>query len=186
MLGIIGRFKPLHKGGALLLQAATNLDYTIIGIGSSNRYNLRNPFTPNETKDMINSVLKNNYKLIEVPDVNNEEKWIQKIKQLFPVDTFITGNKYVEDLLKHDYKIIHPKDIIQNPIEVRATNVRYEMAKKGNWENLVPTRVANYIKQNKLDQRFRKEFGLEALAESGLNYLTTIEQEKQNVMQNEI
>jgi nicotinamide mononucleotide adenylyltransferase len=43
----------------------------VIGIGSSNRYDVRNPFTPEESADMIRRVLgdRGRYSLIPVPDL---------------------------------------------------------------------------------------------------------------------
>ncbi|MFN8428155.1 MAG: hypothetical protein U0X87_18100 [Anaerolineales bacterium] len=35
---------------------------------------------------------------------------------------------------------------------------------RGEWESLVPPVIAEYIKSDRLDQRFRNEFGLETLA----------------------
>jgi hypothetical protein len=40
------------------------------------------------------------------------------------------------------------------------------MAEGDGWQEMVPAAVAEYLIQNKLDQRFRKEFGLETLAMS--------------------
>jgi hypothetical protein len=40
------------------------------------------------------------------------------------------------------------------------------MAKGGNWQELVPEAVAKYIKENKLDERFRKEFSIETIAKA--------------------
>ena len=57
-VGLVGRFKPLHIGGFNLLdEACKKSDYVIIGIGSVNKYNSRNPFTPVETRQMIQRAL---------------------------------------------------------------------------------------------------------------------------------
>ena len=45
-VGFIGRFKPLHKAAAIVLEEiCKRSDHVIIGIGSANKYNYRNPFT---------------------------------------------------------------------------------------------------------------------------------------------
>ncbi len=168
--GAIGRFKPLHLGGAVLLEImCEKADHVIIGIGSSNQYDARNPFTAEETRDMIELVLPgfNNYEVIEVPDLFNEPKWVAQALRLYgDLDCFVSGNDYVADLLKGHYRIVHPAEIVasEKQIKVRATEVRYDMARGGDWEKLVPEQVADYIKQNGLDERFRREFGLETLA----------------------
>ena len=190
-LGAIGRFKPLHKGGAVLLETmCKKADYVLIGIGSSNQYDMRNPFTAEETRDMIDLVLApefDNYEVIEVPDLFNEPRWIEQALRLYDgIDTFVSGNEYVYDLLKDHYKMIQPTEIVpvEKRVKVRATEVRVEMAKGEDWEKYVPEQVAEYIKQNKLDQRFREEFGLETLAklaDKDCGYVETVAQEKAHV-----
>jgi len=188
--GAIGRFKPLHLGGAALLETmCEKAEHVLIGIGSSNQYNARNPFTAEETRDMIGLVLAgfDNYEVIEVPDLFNEPKWIEQAKRLYgELDYFVSGNDYVADLLKDHFRVIHPVEIVpaEKQVKVRATEIRYEMAKGGNWEQYVPEKVAEYIKQNGLDERFRREFGLETLAKlADQDYSTaeTIAQERAHV-----
>ena len=60
---------------------------------------------------------------------------------------FVSANNYVSKLLSEDYKIIHPASLIPSEkwILVRATEVRVEMAKSGNWKRLVPNVVVNYF-----------------------------------------
>ena len=169
--GLIGRFKPLHRGGKVLLETiCKKADYVEIGIGSSNQYNMRNPFTAEETKEMIDALLSPNYKnyeIFEVPDLFNEPKWIKQAEKLYEdLDYFVSGNEYVFDLLKNSYNVIHPADIIPGDehVRMRATEVRMQMARGGDWEQYVPDSVADYLKKNELVKRFRKEFGLETVA----------------------
>jgi hypothetical protein len=42
--------------------------------------------------------------------------------------------------------------------------VRKAMALGNDWQHLVPPAIADYLITNQLDQRFRREFGLETLA----------------------
>jgi hypothetical protein len=42
--------------------------------------------------------------------------------------------------------------------------VRRAIAQGGGWRELVPGEVAEYIIAKQLDERFRREFGLQALA----------------------
>jgi hypothetical protein len=42
--------------------------------------------------------------------------------------------------------------------------VRQAMAEGDGWQEMVPSAVADYLTQNQLDQRFRREFGLQTLA----------------------
>jgi nicotinamide-nucleotide adenylyltransferase len=169
-IGMIARWKPVHLGHAAVLRALrSHAEHVLIGIGSSNRYNLRNPFTLEETQDMLRLVLdqQNNYTLIPVPDLDDGPRWRVMVKEIFgELDLFVTDNSYVGNLLREDYRVMRPVELIPRAehIRVDGTTVRAMMARGENWEALVPERVAAYIKSNQLDVRFRKEFGLETLA----------------------
>lgn len=167
---MIARWRPVHLGHTPVLRAlCERSDQAIIGIGSANRYNLRNPFTLEETIDMLRLALAdhNNYKLLPIEDLDDGPRWREMIKPLLgQVDLFVTANPYVAQLLQADYPICRPVSLIANEdkIPLDGTMVRHEMAAGGKWEQMVPESIADYIKTNKLDERFRREFGLEALA----------------------
>jgi nicotinamide-nucleotide adenylyltransferase len=176
-VGTVGRFKPLHLGAYAMLKAlCENSDIVIIGIGSSNKYNLRNPFTAEETEAMIHAALKpehNNYSIVHIPDFahvpryRNGERWREYVVEKFgQLDYFVAGNAYVMELLKRDYQVIHPAELVplEDHIHLRGTGVRTEMARGDGWKELVPSRVVDYLEENKLVERFRREFGLETLA----------------------
>lgn len=180
-IGAIGRFKPFHLGAYTMLEAmCESAEHVVIGIGSAGpdyKYNLRNPFTPEETKEMIDAALSkkfSNYSFVEIPDFahipeyKDGEKWVQEITANYGIlDGFVSGDNYVIDLLKQHYNIIHPSDMIPQEkwIYIRGSMVRAEMARGGDaWKAFVPKEAADYICRNKLDERFRKEFGLETLS----------------------
>ena len=105
-VGFIGRFKPLHNGAvAALDELCGRADVVKIGIGSSNKYNARNPFSSTETKEMINAVLHpgyTNYELIDIPDFahipqyKDGGKWKKYVLDHFgSLDYFVTANPYV-------------------------------------------------------------------------------------------
>ncbi|MBU1198390.1 MAG: hypothetical protein KKF46_02315 [Nanoarchaeota archaeon] len=175
-IGLICRFKPLHNGAASMLEAACeNAEHVKIGIGSSNKYNIRNPFTAEESKDMVDAFLSEKYSnysfhfildFAHIPKYKDGQRWTKEIfKQFGFLDGFITMDTYVIELLKKDYNIIDPFSIItKKQAPVRGTAVRIEMAKKGdNWKQYVPEEVIDYLEKNKLVDRFRKEFGEQTL-----------------------
>lgn len=179
-VGVIGRFRPLHNGSALMLDSiCENSEHLIIGIGSSNKYNLRNPFTPKEVREMIELYMEgrhSNYEIILVPDFghipeySDGRKWRDYIVENYgTLDHFITGNEYTAELLKQDYDIIHPKSIIpkEEQVYMRGSIVRMSMAKGEDYRPYVPACVADYLENSGLVDRFRKEFGLETLAGLG-------------------
>ena len=108
-----------------------------------------------------------NYTLIPVPDLDDGPRWRLMIRDLFgPLDLFVTANPYVASLLAKDYRIIKPVELIleDERIAVDGTMVRREMARGTAWRDLVPKEIADYIALQRLDERFRREFGLQTLA----------------------
>tara|TARA_Y100000310_G_scaffold265423_1_gene276458 strand:- start:1004 stop:1627 length:624 start_codon:yes stop_codon:yes gene_type:complete len=176
-VGFIGRFKPLHNGASVLLESlCENAEHVTIGIGSVNKYNLRNPFTAEETEGMIEAFLEDrfsNYSIVKIPDsghipeFKDGRKWKQDILENFgELDHFVSGNDYVRSLLKDQYDLIVPWEVVPRDkwTRLRATRVRYEMACETDWRKLVPDSVAKYIVDNGIDFRFRDEFGLQTIA----------------------
>ncbi len=169
-VGMIARWQPVHLGHAVVLHALCDCAAeTLIGVGSANRYDLRNPFTLEETTDMIRLVLTGwtNYTLIPVPDLDDGPRWRAMVVEMFGrLDRFVTANPYVAHLLAGDYKIVRPVELLRDEerIAVDGTTVRKAMAQGGDWQRLVPDEVGNYLAVRQLDERFRREFGLHTLA----------------------
>lgn len=184
-IGTIGRFRPLHKGSAIMLETLCEQSGSlIVGIGSANKYNLRNPFTAPEARGMIDSYLRSqfeNYSFVDVPDFAHipkyadGKKWTEYVLEHYgKLDHFVNGNDYVKQLLQPHYDVIHPATLIppEKHFWVKGAMVRMEMAKGGDWKSLVPEVVAEYLDKNGLVERFRREFGLQTLAllSSGVDY----------------
>ncbi len=118
---------------------------------------------------MIRLVLtgRKNYTLIPVPDLDDGPRWRKMVVDLFgSLDLFVTDNPYVSSLLVADYRIIKPVELVpeDEKIAIDGSMVRREMARGGGWQDLVPKEVAGYIAASQLDERFRREFGLQTLA----------------------
>jgi len=169
-IGMVARWRPVHNGQAAVLRAlCSNAREVLIGIGSSNRYNARNPFTLTETEDMLRLVLdgRDNVRIIPVPDLDDGLRWRLMLLGLFgPLDLFVTDNPYVANLLKDDYPLRRPVELVplSERVRIDGSMVRAAMARGERWQAWVPEKVAEYIQSNGLDVRFRKEFGLETLA----------------------
>ena len=168
-IGMVARWKPVHLGHTPVLRALCRADEALIGIGSSNRYNLRNPFTLPETEAMLRLALADhaNYRLIPVPDLDDGPRWRSMVYDFFgPLDLFVTDNPYVARLMASDYPIVRPVALVPDDekVPINGTIVRRTMARGEDWQGLVPAVIAEYITANQLDDRFRREFGLEALA----------------------
>ncbi|MBR9701144.1 hypothetical protein GOV11_04735 [Candidatus Woesearchaeota archaeon] len=192
-LGTIGRFRPLHLGSAALLEdLCKNSDQAIIGIGSSNRYNFRNPFLAEETREMINEYLGpryDNYDIRLIPDFGHVDsykdgtRWAEEVKfQFGELDGFVTGNPWTETLLQDIYHIIKPEDVLDNKVYqyIHGKQVRMKMASKKNWEKYLPSEVTALIKRNGWDERVAREFGEEIIRHTFMLY-TNLEIERENI-----
>jgi nicotinamide-nucleotide adenylyltransferase len=163
----------VHLGHAAVLEALLDrADEVLIGVGSTNRYDVRNPWDPGETEEMLRRVLgaRESYRLLRVPDLGHGPKWRAMVATLFgPLDLFVTANAYVRDLLREVYPIAHPVWLIppERRIAVDGTMVRREMARGEGWRGLVPPAVAAYLDENGLVGRFRREFGAATLEADG-------------------
>ncbi len=170
-VGMVARFKPLHNGHAVILETiGKKADEFLIGLGSANIYDHRNPWTADESRGMIDAFLSprlTNYAFIEVIDLFDGPKWrLQILDRFGALDAFVTANDYVRTLLDNDYTILHPLAVIPpaSRTPVTGTDVRYAMATSVPWRPLVPPAVADYLTEKGLVERFRTEFGLETLA----------------------
>jgi len=169
-LGMVARWKPVHLGHAAVLESlAERADEVVIGIGSSNRYDLRNPFTLAETEEMLRRVLgdRPGFSVIPVPDLGHGPRWREMVAGLLgPLDLFVTANEYVRDLLGTVYPVVHPVRLVppERRIAIDGTGVRRAMAHGDGWRAMVPPRVAEMIDEQGLVERFRREFGLATLA----------------------
>lgn len=193
-VGIIGRFKPFHLGGLAVLEALCECSEIVkIGIGSANMYDARNPFTAEESEEMILFSLPTscyNYTFLHLtdfghlPEYRDGQKWRLHIKEKFGnLEALFSGNAYVHELLKDDYNILPAYNLLpeEKRLPIKGSMVRFEIAKGADtWKALVPTAVAKYLEEKKLIERFQKEFGLQTLAsvlEKDLRKSETREQE---------
>ena len=196
-IGMIARWKPVHIGQVTVLRAlCQQSERVLVGIGSSNRYNARNPFTLEETEDMLRLVLegegyssgiargflrreerpprndesekeKTLIEIIPVPDLDDGPRWRVMVKELFgELDLFVTDNPYVTNLMKDIYQLARPVDFIPpgERVRVDGSMARASMARGERWQDWVPARCVEYIESRGLDERFRREFGLQTLA----------------------
>lgn len=177
-IGIVGRFKPLHHGGAAMLDGACErAEHVVIAIGSANKYDMRNPFTVDETRGMIDAYLAprhTNYTITSIddyghiPEFSDGGRWREAAKEIYRgCDVILTGNPYVARLLERDFRIVPSSEMVapRRRVFLSSTMVRQSMAHGGDdWKRLVPEEVASYIEGHGLARRFRKEFGLATLA----------------------
>jgi nicotinamide-nucleotide adenylyltransferase len=166
---MIARWKPVHVGHSAILETlGERADRVVIGIGSSNKYDVANPFTAAESRAMIELVLaRPGVEIVDVPDLGHGPRWrAMVVEMLGPLDAFVTANGYVKSLLEKDYRVLHPLELIPQERRVKAsgTMVRRAIARGEPWRHLVPEAVARFLEERGLVERFRTEFGLATLA----------------------
>jgi len=149
----IGRFQPLHIGHLKVIEwILKKHDKVIVVIGSSQESNTKkNPFNSNERKEMINKTLKaekiKKYEIIEIPDVHNDDVWVQAILKKVKFDTVFTNNPWVKRCFKKFNIIVkrHPKYG-----NISARDIRRRIREGKEWEHLVSKEVAKIVKRHKI------------------------------------
>lgn len=151
----IGRFQPLHKGHVHAIKyILSNCEEIIIGIGSAQlSYSLKNPFTTGERMTMIrlalieNSIPLEKVWIIPIPDINNNNLWVSHVEALSPNFNVVFSNNSLVKLLfeRAGYKV-NPIPFIQRN-EFSATHIRNLMLTNGNWKELVPKSVSEFIEK---------------------------------------
>ena len=158
-LAMIARWKPVHLGHSRILRAlADYAEEVVIGIGSSNKFDADNPFTPAETREML-ALIVPDLCVIEVPDLGHGPRWRAMVVELLgPLDMFVTANGYVRELLRHDYRVVHPVHLLdpEQRVAVNGTMVREAIRAGEAWEHLVEPCVAEYLRSRGLVERVRR------------------------------
>jgi nicotinamide mononucleotide adenylyltransferase len=140
----------------------------MVGIGSSNIDDYRSPFALADVEAMLQLALAgyDNYTLIPVPDLPDDGAWTRRAIDLIGrPDIFFTANPYVLSLFAGRLPLAHPVEAVprERRTPVTGTQVRRELARGDGWIPLVPVRVADYLRRNGLDERFRASYGLHTL-----------------------
>lgn len=162
-IGLVCRFKPVHLGHAALLETlCERADEVLVGIGSANRRNERNPFSAEESARMIELVLRprfRNFSLVAIPDLDDPPRWAELVYRTFgPLDLFVTENALVRDCMARYYELAHPATLVprEKHVFVDGTMVRAAMKEGRDWKALVPGAVASYLEREGLVARLRE------------------------------
>ncbi len=147
---ILGRFQPLHLGHLNVIHEVVKKKLVpIICIGSSQKGNtLNNPFTNQERKDMIQTVMDRldvKYKIYEIPDINNNEKYVSHLEKFVPeFDVVYSGNSLVQRLFREaGHSVVIPKFVNREVWEGSA--IRQAMLEGDEWESAVPPQIVDIV-----------------------------------------
>lgn len=163
----IGRFQPFHNGHYNALKwILDQFDEVILAIGSAQfSHTKENPMTAGERIECIWNQLKHDGILsrviiASVPDLGIHKQWIAAVKQHCPKFEVVFSNDPLTRMLfaEEGYDIRSIPFFDRNKYE--ATKIREAIYRGEPWENLVPFRIAEFIKNNKIDERIRMLYSL--------------------------
>ncbi|MGE0707398.1 MAG: hypothetical protein AB7N76_04390 [Planctomycetota bacterium] len=164
-LGAVFRFQPVHSVHAAIVAAlAARADELVLGVGSADVRDARNPFALEERLEMLAALGHDNLRLVPLPDLHDGPRWrAMVLERLGPLERFVSANGYVRRLLGDAYRLAHPRELVARS-PVSGSRVRLAMARGEGWSALVPAPVAALLRARGLVDRFRREYGAETLA----------------------
>jgi nicotinamide-nucleotide adenylyltransferase len=152
----IGRFNPPHKVHIKIIKdLLEKVDELTIVVGSAQySHQLRNPFTAGERIEMIKLALEEagislgRCLIIPVPDTPAVHSlWVPQVKAYVPSFDIVFSNEPLTRRLFEEAGIkVEPIPFYKREV-FSSTEVRKRMLEGGNWEELVPNCVANFIKK---------------------------------------
>lgn len=150
----LARLQPLHLGHLHAIKSAMKkFEEVIVAIGSSDKQNtFENPFSFEERKKMVEKYF-GNLNVIGVEDMESDEEWCRAIRKKADFDVVISGSEWVKKCFSSLKKVVQPEFLI--PEVYNGTKIREKMAKGEKWEDLVPEKVAKYIKRIKGVERVK-------------------------------
>ncbi len=152
---MMGRFQPFHLGHLdLVRQILKDCDEVVIAITSSQfNYLEKDPFTAGERIEMIHDSLKESNVdltrciILALDNQFNIATWSSYLKSMLPkFDKVYSGNDYVKMLLA-DSQIQVVKPVFLEKEQYNATKIRSMIISDGDWQNLVPPAVSEFIKK---------------------------------------
>ncbi len=160
----MGRFQPFHKGHLHTVQQiiARNNEDLVIAIGSAQHsHTAENPFTGGERVMMIKAALieaqlpLSRIDIVPVPDINIHPLWVAHLRSLTPrFEKAYTHNPLVQQLFKDAGVVVDTTDLLERET-YSGEQVRNLMRQGGDWMSFVPSTVASFIIENRLDERVR-------------------------------
>lgn len=129
----LGRFSPLHKGHQKIIDRLIQkygYQNFILMVGSSNKKNIKTPFSYRQRNKFIKLIYPN-LKIIPIPDFDNDTKWLDYLKgievKLKSEFIFFGGSKKDLEILQ---KRFTTRVLVNRAIEgggISATQVRHAL-----------------------------------------------------------
>ena len=151
---MIGRYQPFHLGHlSLAEEILSKCDELVVAIGSPEaNFSFNDPFTAGERVTMVHETLRirglsmSNCYVLPVPNSYNNYTWFESIRSMIPkVKTVYSGNQFVQLLLPETVNVKSPSFVKYKIFN--GTRIRNLIVRNGNWQDLVPSPVARFIKE---------------------------------------
>lgn len=149
---VIGRFQPFHNGHRyLLLKALEIAENVVIGIGSSNRIDVDNPFSFKQREKMLQEFIRQEkiedkiIKIVPIPDVPDDNAWLTLTKQkVGTFDVSVGNNSWVNSIFKKG-EIPVKKVPYYKRYLLEGQKIRKLLKSGRKWENRVPDYLIDNI-----------------------------------------
>lgn len=161
---LIGRYQPFHLGHLHCIQdVLKKFPEIIIAIGSAQfSHTLHNPFTAGERITMIRLAMDeakidaSKYYIIPIRDLRIHDLWVAHVVSQTPRFEVVFSNEPVTSRLFKEARFrVEPMPFYDREV-YSATEIRERVVRGENWDKLVPTSVATYIKGIFGDERLRE------------------------------
>ncbi len=152
---VIGRFQPFHHGHKYLIEQALLLcDKIILGIGSSNKSDKKNPYSADKRVKFLQKFIQEEkiedkvIKILKLNDDPDDDVWFQNLyKQTGKFDVTIGNNPWNNGIIeRHGIPAVEIGLYKRHRLE--GIKVRNLMEKKKKWEDRVPHYLVDHIKNS--------------------------------------
>uniref|UniRef100_A0A7J3ZN90 Nicotinamide-nucleotide adenylyltransferase n=1 Tax=Fervidicoccus fontis TaxID=683846 RepID=A0A7J3ZN90_9CREN len=159
-----GRFQPLHKGHMHAIRwLLGHVGEIIVVVGSAEKsHTLENPFTAGERILMLRETIAaeklplERIIIVPVPDIEYNSLWVGYLETLLPpFQAVASRNPLVQRLFaEKGYAVLEPP-LYQRDL-ISGVRIRKMMLEGRGWEDLVPKRVVEIVREISGIERIRK------------------------------
>ncbi len=129
-----------------MVEALEQVDELIVGIGSAERsYTKEDPFTAGERMEMVLRFSGDRTIPVPVRDINRYSVWVSHVTSLVPpFDVVFSNNPLTIKLFKEASVEVRSTKLVERN-RFSGTHIRKVMLERGDWSELVPDPVREYI-----------------------------------------